>query len=411
MLNNIAFSYLIFIPSGIKIFYQGQQLNDAWLENTNKYLPNIIDLEINQVEKSIFIDLKSIIQQHQFNNLYNTLKLSLSTGFTRLTYTASTDLQRVLSNLSSVGINCFFDENSNLVFQITASSYQDERKSKQQTLNCYPIVKKNNCFPLVYKCPPYKVIVIGSCFSRSIFKSSSYFNPSYKNFFNIVYTSFHNSFISMMSQPINDNYHQYDDLTMPEIQSYVAMEFEKNIIELIDQFQPDLIIIDHYIEATAPIIKLNNNVLLTYNKYFAESIFKSKFSGCDVIYPGSEKHIQLLESAFTNFALQLTQLNLPTNIILLGSRLSNTKININTREISPWLDKKDWIQSSNTYWDKADQLFLAVVHDTFYLDMRSTNWLSDIESPIIGGASPSHYQSEYYKEIFKLLLDFTVNKI
>lgn len=410
MLNNITLSHLVFIHSGIKIFYQGQSLNDAWLENTNKYLPDIINLKVNQEEKSIFFDLNSIIQQHQFYNRHNTLKLSLSTGFTRLTYTASTDLQQVLSNLNSVGINSSFDDKSNLVFKIIASSYQEVKKSKQQSSNCYTNIKKNNFLPLVDKYP-YKVVVIGSCFSRSTFQSSTYFNPSYKNFFNIVYTSFHNSFISMMSQPINNNYYQYNDLSMPEIQSYVAMEFEKNIIDIIQKLKPDLIIIDHYIEATAPIIQLKKNVLLTYNKYFAESIFKSKFSGCDVFYPGSDKHIELLESAFTNFALQLSQLDLPTNIILLGGRLSNTKINLNTGEISPWRDKTDWIQSSNAYWDKADQLFLTLVPDTFYLDMRSTNWLSDIESPLIGGASPSHYQSEYYKEIFDLLLDFTVNKI
>ena len=35
--------------------------------------------------------------------------------------------------------------------------------------------------------------------------------------------------------------------------------------------------------------------------------------------------------------------------------------------------------------------------------MRNTNWMSDIACPIIGGASPSHYESGYYCEIFSHL--------
>ena len=62
-----------------------------------------------------------------------------------------------------------------------------------------------------------------------------------------------------------------------------------------------------------------------------------------------------------------------------------------------------WINSSNHNWDIADALFIDEMEECQLIDMRNTKWMSDIYSPIIGGASPSHYQSGYYKEIFDKL--------
>lgn len=64
----------------------------------------------------------------------------------------------------------------------------------------------------------------------------------------------------------------------------------------------------------------------------------------------------------------------------------------------------DWILSTNHIWDEVDKIFLEEIPTTFYFDKRKTNWISDNQSPIIGGASPSHYQSGYYKELYKDLL-------
>ena len=60
----------------------------------------------------------------------------------------------------------------------------------------------------------------------------------------------------------------------------------------------------------------------------------------------------------------------------------------------------------NRNWDIADNLFLEELPDAIYIDKRLTSWMSDVRSPILGGASPSHYQSGYYKELFHDLLDF-----
>ena len=56
--------------------------------------------------------------------------------------------------------------------------------------------------------------------------------------------------------------------------------------------------------------------------------------------------------------------------------------------------------------DIVDKIFLEVMPNSIYIDKRTTFWKSDIHSPIIGGASPSHYQSGYYKELFGDILKF-----
>jgi hypothetical protein len=213
----------------------------------------------------------------------------------------------------------------------------------------------------------------------------------------------------MSNSKSNYDYKKFNDLYLKEFKAYVDMEFDKNIFEYIDKYKPDLIIIDNYIEATAPIIHFSKNNFLTYNKYFSESIFKRNFSNCEVIDPGSKEHTGLFHHYMTQFSIEIEKRKMSSKIILLGSRLSKNKIDLSTGEVIAWSDKMEWVLSSNDNWSSADDLFLKCMPDASYIDMRTTSWLSDVDSPIIGGASPSHYQSEYYKEIFKEILRITGN--
>lgn len=410
MLNSIHFSHLTFHQQVLKLYYQDQQLERAWLENTNKHLPDVTSLSIDQVDQAISIDLKSITEHFQLATKTRHLKLCLSSMLKRISYTFSSAFIQQISTLKMQGIHCAVNEQNLFVFSIFALVEQASLCMEPPLQLDIPVTSHRNLFPLKERIP-HKVLVIGSCFSRSIFCSSPYFNPSYKKYFEVVYTSFHNSFISMMSQPIDEDYTLYEDLMIQEIKPYVAMEFQKNIIEIITQLQPDFIIIDHYIEATAPIIQFNQQVLFTYNKYFAESIFKSNFSECEIIYPGNPKHQELLGEAFRHFAAQLKKYHPSIPLITLGGRLSRHKINLKTQIVELWQDKMDWINTTNACWDIADHIFLTEMPQAYYLDKRTTTWHSDIDSPIIGGASPSHYQNQYYKEIFYQLINLTYSNV
>ena len=135
------------------------------------------------------------------------------------------------------------------------------------------------------------------------------------------------------------------------------------------------------------------------SKYFSESIYKRKFSGKNKFIPGELKHIDKYREAVKKFYLILQELNLDKRVILVGGRLSTFKT-----QSELWQSKMNWIKRTNRNWDMYDAIFLEELPDAQYIDMRSTNWISDVNSPIIGGASPSHYQSGFYKEIYEKII-------
>ena len=186
---------------------------------------------------------------------------------------------------------------------------------------------------------------------------------------------------------------------------YAGIEFRKDIEHILKEGKFQLVVADNYIDATTPIIRFGENSYFTYNKYLSESIFKRFFSSCEIIYPGSKQHMELYRKSVDTFHRLLQVYNI-RNVILIGGRLSKWKIDEISQQTDTWNDKMKWIVNTNRNWDKADEVFLEEIPDAIYIDKRKTLWKSDIHSPIIGGASPSHYQSGYYKELFEEILEF-----
>ena len=81
-----------------------------------------------------------------------------------------------------------------------------------------------------------------------------------------------------------------------------------------------------------------------------------------------------------------------------------------TGERNQW-DGIPYIKRNNIRWDEIDNILLQIAPDIRVIDMRNTNYVSDIESPIPGGASPSHYQKFYYKEILDKLNKFVLEDL
>ena len=211
MHKDIIFSDIFYKNSGIKFSYEGEGLKYAWLENANKHIPDVIKVKINFIEKYIFIDLISIHACHQFRNKKNSLKLSISGDYIKIPYKVSEKINGLISEFKKTDINISLDEND-LIFEISVDTIKDDHLLNSDS-NALALLKNNS---MSFKTPasnlPLKIIVIGSCCSRSIFRSLPYFNPNYKDFFRVAYTSFHNSLISIMSRPIMGyDYDKFND--------------------------------------------------------------------------------------------------------------------------------------------------------------------------------------------------------
>lgn len=367
---------------------------ESWIESKNKYNAHTLYLSIMNIsnhKKSIFIKREVLLSfTKQFPQEW--FKISFCMPNKRLNYYVSTHIQ----NFDVDGISIFVTEN-NLFFVFGVSVENHGLNTNNLVVTYY-----NNNKPIVdnnIKQLPIEILNIGSCFSRSIFRSDEYFNPTYRDFFHIKYTLFHNSFISLFSDKIDYDFSNIQDLTTGDASLYVEIEFLKNIDTLLKRNNFKLVVIDNYIDATSPIIKYNNNSYLTYNRYLAESIFKRFLSSCEIIYPGTKQYLDLYRESIIIFKNMLEKYQID-NIILIGGRLSRYKINEKTNHTDIWNDRMTWILNSNKNWDEVDKIFLEEIPSTIYIDKRTTIWKSDIFSPILGGASPSHYQSAYYKELF-----------
>lgn len=388
MLNKVLLEKIILTDKTLQLIFSGLDVDYAWLENSNKHLPDIIDIKkTDRIFFSLSLDLLD-----EFNNV--NFKLSISSESQRLKYSISSDIQTTKTTKFRL-----------LIENDTLNIITNEKKIKESFVDSIFIkeIKFNKSQKLqqISTAKPIKTIVIGTCFSRSIFRSDSFFNPDYKDYFSVGYTAFHNSFISLMSKPVKDEaYLKMEDLLDNIVFKYIEVEFKKDLFETLGKVSPDIILIDNYIDATRPVIQITDDCFLTYNKYFSESIYKRKFSGLKIFYPGTKEHQELYRKAMEKFRQELKKKNLNSQVILLGGRLAKQKKDKKTGLIESWTDKIAWINKSNFCWDIADSIFLEEIPEASYIDMRQTNWMSDIASPIIGGASPSHYESDYYREIF-----------
>ncbi|GHT01626.1 hypothetical protein AGMMS50276_30030 [Synergistales bacterium] len=393
--------------NSIKIHYAGEGFRYVWLEDCNRHIPNVYSLSIDSITNCIYINNDGI--NALLNGAVNDvrLKLSISDDYIRMPYEIAGDfenLHEIYKNQSHI-LSIQINYNNEIIFEVIKKgqkldilNFEDKETedflltffNKKTDLSAQP--QKVNTERL-----PLNVAVFGTCFSRSVFKSDPFFNPDYKRFYHVAYTAFHNSVISVMSEPIEDkDYLSIKDLTTDEVFRYIEIEFKKDFFNRLDKVKPDYLIMDNYIDASRSIIQLSDNKYLTYNTYFGRSIYKRKFANCKIINPGTQEHENLYRLSMHNFIGELKKRNLEKNFILVGGRFCESKIDEETGRIDNWANF-DWIRWSNKIWDKLDKILLKEMPSAKYVDMRNTQWKSDPRNPM--GQSPSHYQSGYYREV------------
>lgn len=388
----------------IKIFFAGSTVKFAWLENIDKHFPDVFSVGIHDnyfnITNTEIVKIKGLDK-----NIV--LKLCLSDESNKLDYTVCKDFYISNENIGKTNFHILFEDNL-LVFKVKSKTFQNHKNIIKADENFSSFLQTKNSGQNINKTSlekaPLNIFVIGTCFARSVFKSDSYFNPNYKIYFNVPFTAFHNSLISLMSNPIDDySYLNINDLSAYEVFKYIEIEFRKNFFEKVDILKPEYIFLDNYIDANRPLIKIAENKYLTYSTYFSKSIYKHNFSDCTVIYPNSIDYQNLYRNAAKKFFTELEKRGLNKKLIILGGRLSELKIDELTGEKTYWNNLDYWIRPSNQNWNNMDRILLEEIPDAYYLDMRDTKWVSDDKPPIKGGASPSHYQSGYYRDILEKL--------
>lgn len=392
------------------LLYSGKHIKSAWLENADKHFPDVFPVISTSLENMFIIPnmtIEKIIEKQII------VKLVVSDDYEKLSYSIN---ENIFVAKDLLGVSVGMNANSELTFSPIGIKNKSnfEKIDYESSAEEFSLFLKRRGIPEFIKSDkkntPLSIVVIGTCFARSIFRSDSYFNPNYKSFFNVKYTFFHNSLISLMSNPIIDkSYIGIKDLAQDEVLRYIKNEFQKNIFAIIDSINPDYIIMDNYIDCNRPLVQISDKQFLTYNTYFSKSIYKKNFIDCKIFFPFEEEYKELYKKHVKLFSNELKSRNFDKRLILLGSRLCESKINTLTGEIKPWENPDYWIRPSNKNWDVMDRVLLEEIPNAVYIDMRKTKWMSDVNCTTIkGGASPSHYQSEFYKEVFEKIKAITI---
>ena len=219
-MDNIRLTDVIIRSDSLLIQYSCSEKIEAWLENTNKHYPHLLSLNCPSQEYAIVLEKAKLLSflEHYPGHCF---QLSLCNTTNRLVYTVSDEIRKKLVSLPA------FSVEGNVI--IIISKYVDDEIKRSVAHNSVEIHHFNNLICINIEKLPVNLLSIGSCFSRSIFRSDPYFNPAYKKFFKVKRTLFHDSLISLFSEPISYEYSSVEDLIIGDAGKYVGVEFEKNI--------------------------------------------------------------------------------------------------------------------------------------------------------------------------------------
>lgn len=245
-----------------------------------------------------------------------------------------------------------------------------------------------------------KVAVFGSCFSRSMFRSDPFFCEDYKIFYDCVFTQFHSSTISLMSDACEimdvESFNKID----PKGLRYVRDDFSKLWLERLIDSKPEYIIIDLYFDTCQPSIKIMDNQYVSLNMYLRYSAFIETLKYESILRQDSwDIYFELWKKSMDNFLQTIMDIVPEENIIIFRGRFVR-KYQKSNGEILEFGNQAK-VAKDNILWGKMEEYIFAKYKKIRAIDMRGTSVIGLENHPL--GFSTSHYASEYYRDALNCL--------
>lgn len=241
-----------------------------------------------------------------------------------------------------------------------------------------------------------KVAILGSCFTKEAFHSLDYLNPDYKLFYENGLIGFHQSIISVVSNPIKYNKEDFiSSLDKKLIELYGDKELSKKFLAELDAYKANYLIIDLYIEASASIYEISDHCYLTDSFYFRGTPLIKNLHPKRKFLISCNERFDLFKQALIKFRNQVEKIIPLDKIILVKARRATSRIDNGV--VSKW-PEYDYIKYANMVWDKCDEMFEQIIPEARIIDMRDDKkYLSQRQSPLT--YSPQHLVSSYYKDL------------
>lgn len=247
-----------------------------------------------------------------------------------------------------------------------------------------------------------RIAVLGSCYSRLPFTSSEYYNPSYKERYEVVYTQFHSSIISLSCDYKRKFEEEYFEEYNPIIQNYIKTDFEKTFFENLKESNPDYLIIDLYADSQRGIILFNDGSIVTGNLNVQNSKFIDnlnedvKFLSVDEI----DEYLVIWKKYAEIFVNKLKKI-IPENRIIINCINATDSYKDIHGEKKLYSKQLGFIRKANIVVDYMSEYLIELIPECGIINSRDLNYIGYEKHP--HGNSPNHFESQYYKEFLRLL--------
>ncbi|MBC1424396.1 DUF6270 domain-containing protein [Listeria seeligeri] len=301
------------------------------------------------------------------------------------------DLPILVPNEINLDSSDFFSTNDNK-FRAQLS------RNSLNNLSCNTIIAPKTKSDLT------KIAIMGSCFSRNAFNSSSYFNPDYKAFFECSFTQFHSSIISVMTESASGfDLKRYKDI-IPSERITVEGDFEKNFFTNLKNSNSDYLLIDLYPDVIRPVIWLNNKTAITLSYVIENSQLLNDLSYERILdHINNEEFFNEWKGYADQFITQLTEIIPADKVILNLGGFTTSYYNENGKIVT--YKNKMAIEKNNYFWNRLNNYFLAKLPEAQVIDFSKKPYIGDFNYPF--GHSFSHFESTYYKDFLKELIYIT----
>lgn len=253
-----------------------------------------------------------------------------------------------------------------------------------------------------------KIAVLGSCFSRLAFSSSNFYNPNYKSRYNVVYTQFHSSIISLMSNPVEFPEEKFEGFDEREV-GYVRSDYRKDFFAQVEKTQPDYLLLDFYVDGAKDILLFDDEHVITINYMLRRNInYLYELKDNVKVLTHNERDIKLYmelwEERIKEFAEKITKF-IPEERIILKKVRKTEHFRDENGKLEKFNDNK-YIKRSNYLFEYMENYFLQLLPKAKIIDLSNEKYYSLYNHP--ENSTPDHLESKYYQEMLSRLDEITL---
>lgn len=243
-----------------------------------------------------------------------------------------------------------------------------------------------------------KVAIHGSSFTRGVFVSSDYFNPDYKNYFDVVFTQHHGSIRAMA----NDVRHTW----LPEyfiakdlkpLRQSIRRDIEKTFFDDLKEANADFLVVDLYSDIRMGVIELRDGCILTYNTSQVESDYLAEVIDQKMIISGmtnDSEYRQKFKEALRIYRERILEIFDEKRVVLHCNELNYVYMGIDGKTHPYQHPTADEITMINHFATQLQKDFIEIFPNASVIDSRRLSYIGDETMPT--GNIPEHYQPERY---------------